>query len=182
MICIIRDSTFLSISPSGRKYRNRIGLRTGPWGTPHNRETEMYSYQTALQYLWPLQSHCDAVEKDKDQNHIVKELVGDNGLAEHPEPSRRLTEERRRQCQEDVKSVHGYMHSPASTLGFWISKHMKHIGRFKDLKTQGTKARNTTNVSEFDTIRTHNDINHCITRKANNSYHNLIPLFITCCL
>lgn len=47
---------------------------------------EIYSYYTALEYLRPLQGHRDAVEKDKDQNHVVKELVGDYGLAEQPEP------------------------------------------------------------------------------------------------
>ncbi len=47
------------------------------------------SYQTALQYLWPLQSHCDAVEKDEGQDHVVKELMGDNGLAEQSEPDER---------------------------------------------------------------------------------------------
>lgn len=46
----------------------------------------MYSYYTALEYLRPLQGHRDAVEKDEDQNHVVKELVGDYGLAEQPEP------------------------------------------------------------------------------------------------
>lgn len=49
------------------------------------------SYQTALKYLWPLQSHCDAVEKDEGQDHIVKELMGNNGLAEQSEPDKRET-------------------------------------------------------------------------------------------
>lgn len=50
------------------------------------------SYQAALQNLRPLQSHCDAVEKDKDQDHIVKELMGNNGLAEQSEPDKSETE------------------------------------------------------------------------------------------
>lgn len=57
------------------------------------RDTEKRgSYQTALHYLGPLQSHCDAVEKDEGQNHVVKELMGNNGLAEQSEPDRRETE------------------------------------------------------------------------------------------
>lgn len=39
-----------------------------------------------MEYLRPFQSHRDAVEKDKDQDHVVEELVGDDGLAEQPEP------------------------------------------------------------------------------------------------
>lgn len=45
-------------------------------------------YQTALQYLRPLQSHRDAVEKDEGQDNVVKELMGDDGLAEEPESDR----------------------------------------------------------------------------------------------
>lgn len=48
---------------------------------------DIYSYYTALEDLGPLQGHRDAVEKDKDQNHVVKELVGDYGLAEQSEPA-----------------------------------------------------------------------------------------------
>lgn len=47
------------------------------------------SYQAALQNLRPLQSHCDAVEKDEDEDHIVKELMGNNGLAEQSEPDKK---------------------------------------------------------------------------------------------
>lgn len=48
---------------------------------------DIYSYYAALEDLGPLQGHRDAVEKDKDQNHVVKELVGDYGLAEQSEPA-----------------------------------------------------------------------------------------------
>lgn len=44
------------------------------------------SYQAALQDLRPLQSYCDAVEEDEGQDHIVEELMGNDGLAEQPEP------------------------------------------------------------------------------------------------
>lgn len=57
---------------------------------------EHSSYQTALHYLWPLQSHCDAVEKDEGQDHIVKELMGNNGLAEQSEPGENPREKQRR--------------------------------------------------------------------------------------
>lgn len=50
---------------------------------------EPYPYQTSLQYLRPLQGYCDAVEKDEGQDYIVKELMGDNGLAEQSEPGKR---------------------------------------------------------------------------------------------
>ena len=65
------------------------------------------SYQTALQYLWPLQSHCDAVEKDEGQDHVVKELMSDNGLAEQSEPEKRETEgaEGREGCEDGVRFV-----------------------------------------------------------------------------
>lgn len=46
-------------------------------------------YQAALVDLGPLQGHGDAVGEDEGQNHIVKELVGDDGLAQLSEPSRR---------------------------------------------------------------------------------------------
>lgn len=41
-----------------------------------------------MQYFRPLQSHSDAVEKDEGQDHVVKELMGDNGLAEQSEPDK----------------------------------------------------------------------------------------------
>lgn len=41
-----------------------------------------------MQNLRPLQSHRDAVEKDESQDHVVKELMGDNRLAEQSEPKR----------------------------------------------------------------------------------------------
>lgn len=50
---------------------------------------EHRSYQAALQNPWPFQSHGDAVEKNKGQDHVIKELMGDDGLAEHSEPARR---------------------------------------------------------------------------------------------
>lgn len=43
-------------------------------------------YQAALKYLRPLQSYCDAVGEDEGQHHIVKQLMGDNGLAYLSEP------------------------------------------------------------------------------------------------
>lgn len=49
------------------------------------------SYQAALQDFGPLQSHRDAVEEDEDQDHVVEELMGDDGLAQQPEPVRRDT-------------------------------------------------------------------------------------------
>lgn len=49
----------------------------------------MWIYQAALQYLGPLQSHCDAVGEDKDQNHVVKQLMGYDGLTHQSEPGRR---------------------------------------------------------------------------------------------
>lgn len=52
------------------------------------------SYQTALHYLRPLQSHCDAVEKDEGQDYVVKQLMGDNGLTEQSEPGERETKGR----------------------------------------------------------------------------------------
>lgn len=36
--------------------------------------------------LGPLQGDGDAVEKDEGQDDVVKELVGDDGLAQDPEP------------------------------------------------------------------------------------------------
>lgn len=56
-----------------------------------------FSYQAALQNLWPLQSHSDAVEEDKDQDHIVKKLMSNNGLTEKSEPDK----EREKQMAED---------------------------------------------------------------------------------
>lgn len=47
------------------------------------------SYQAALQNPGPLQSHCDAVEEDEDQHDVVEQLMGDDGLAEQPEPGTR---------------------------------------------------------------------------------------------
>lgn len=44
-------------------------------------------YQAALQNLGPLQSHCDAVGEDEDQHHVVKELMGYDGLAHLAEPA-----------------------------------------------------------------------------------------------
>lgn len=49
---------------------------------------ERGSHQAALQDLGPLQSHGDAVEEDEGQDHVVKELVGDDGPAEQSEPER----------------------------------------------------------------------------------------------
>lgn len=47
----------------------------------------MKGYQAALQNLGPLQSHCDAVGEDEDQHHVVKELMGYDGLAHLAEPA-----------------------------------------------------------------------------------------------
>lgn len=44
-------------------------------------------YQAALQDLGPLQSHRDAVGEDEDQHHVVKELMGYDGLAHLAEPA-----------------------------------------------------------------------------------------------
>lgn len=44
-------------------------------------------YQAALQDLGPLQCHCDAVGEDEDQHHVVKELMGYDGLAHLAEPA-----------------------------------------------------------------------------------------------
>ena len=49
------------------------------------------SYQASLQNPGPLQSHCDAVEEDKDQDHVVEELMSNNGLTEQSEPDLRET-------------------------------------------------------------------------------------------
>lgn len=38
--------------------------------------------------LGPLQGDGDAVEKNEGQDDIVKELVGNDGLAQDPEPNR----------------------------------------------------------------------------------------------
>lgn len=45
-------------------------------------------YQAALEDPGPLQSHRDAIEEDENQDHVVKELVSNDGLAEGPEPGR----------------------------------------------------------------------------------------------
>lgn len=39
-----------------------------------------------------LQSHCDAVEEDESQNHIVKELMSDDRLTQQTKPAERPTE------------------------------------------------------------------------------------------
>lgn len=41
-----------------------------------------------MKYLRPFQSHCDAVEEDKDQDHVIKELMSNDGLTEKPESER----------------------------------------------------------------------------------------------
>lgn len=56
---------------------------------------DCYPYQAALQYFWPLQGHCDAVEEDEDQDHVVKEFMGNNGLTEKSEPDKLETKENR---------------------------------------------------------------------------------------
>lgn len=48
-----------------------------------------------MHYLGPLQSHRDAVEEDECKDDVVEELMGDNGLAELPEPDKRGREEGR---------------------------------------------------------------------------------------
>lgn len=48
-----------------------------------------------MHYLGPLQSHRDAVEEDECKDDVVEELMGDNGLAELPEPDERGREEGR---------------------------------------------------------------------------------------
>lgn len=47
------------------------------------------SYQATLKNLWPLQSHCDAIEEYEGQHHVVKEFMGNNRLAEQSEPNKR---------------------------------------------------------------------------------------------
>lgn len=42
-----------------------------------------------MHYLGPLQSHRDAVEEDECKDDVVEELMGDNGLAQQPEPDKR---------------------------------------------------------------------------------------------
>lgn len=49
------------------------------------------TYKTALKNLWSFQSDSDAVEENENQNHIVKDLMSNNGLAKQPEPDRRET-------------------------------------------------------------------------------------------
>lgn len=46
-------------------------------------------YQAALVDLGPLQSDGDAVGEDEGQNHVVEQLVGDDGLTQLSEPARR---------------------------------------------------------------------------------------------
>ena len=48
-----------------------------------------------MHYLGPLQSHRDAVEEDECKDDVVEELMGDNGLAQQPEPDKRGVEEGR---------------------------------------------------------------------------------------
>ena len=44
------------------------------------------SYQAALIDFRPLQGHGDAVEENEGQNHIVKQLVNDDGTTQLTEP------------------------------------------------------------------------------------------------
>lgn len=62
-----------------------------------------------MHYLGPLQSHRDAVEEDECKDDVVEELVGDNGLAEQPEPDKRGREEGRgeRETRGEVYSRNG---------------------------------------------------------------------------
>lgn len=43
-------------------------------------------YQAALQNLGPLQGYCDTVGEDEGQHHIVKQLMGYDGLTHLSEP------------------------------------------------------------------------------------------------
>lgn len=38
--------------------------------------------------IWPLQSNCDAVKEDKEQDHMVKHPIRDEPVAGHPKPIR----------------------------------------------------------------------------------------------
>ncbi len=62
--------------------------------TPARRdcERERGIYQAALMDSGSLQSHCDAVEEDESQNHIVKELMSDDLLTPQTKPAERPAE------------------------------------------------------------------------------------------
>lgn len=56
-------------------------------GTHAQRQTHFrWIYQAALEDLGPLQSYCNAVGEDEGQHHVVKQLMGYDGLAYLSEP------------------------------------------------------------------------------------------------
>ena len=64
------------------------------------------AYQAALMDLGPLQGHSDAVEEDEGQHHIVKELMGNDGLTELSEPAKTRKEgEREREGETDKEKM-----------------------------------------------------------------------------
>lgn len=69
-----------------------------------------------MQNLRPLQSHGDAVEKDEDQDHIVKELMGNNGLAEQSEPDKN-----EREAEEEGEGLIRKMYPCLSSNNRWLT-------------------------------------------------------------
>lgn len=97
----------MNLSSDNPSYHTKAAGRSCHVCTQYTWTHFRWIYQAALQYLGPLQSYRDAVGEDEGQHHIVKQLMGYDGLAHLSEPGaggEKLKMKRGRQIAESLNS------------------------------------------------------------------------------